>query len=70
MGAKAFGLKQVREQVELIRQNADDFEAAHGAEDALRFTVLKAIAEGVKNPEKLAAAALETSSIDFPRPCA
>lgn len=70
MGAEAFGLKQIREQVELIRQNVDDFEAAHGAEDALRFTVLKAIAEGAKSPDKLAAAALETSRIDFPRPCA
>lgn len=63
-------LRTIREQVELIRRNADDFEAAHGAEDALYYTVLKDIADGAKNPAELAAAALEAASVDFQRPCA
>lgn len=57
----------VRERVENIRQAAFDDEAAHGMEDELYAEVLKAIANGADNPEKLAAEALKTEKIEFSR---
>jgi hypothetical protein len=44
-----------------------DPEEAHGLEDALWSDVLRAIAEGAENPRELAAEALTTEDIAFPR---
>ena len=45
----------------------DDNEIAHAKEDRLYLDVLKAIANGCKNPEKLAEIALTTQNLDFTR---
>jgi len=60
----------VREFVEDIRHAADDDEVAHSMEDELYVAILKAIANGADNPEKLAAEALKTKDIEFSRWCA
>ncbi|QNH48712.1 MULTISPECIES: hypothetical protein [unclassified Bacillus (in: firmicutes)] len=57
----------VQKRVEAIRQAAFDDETAHGMEDELYTEVLKAIANGADNPEKLAAEALKTEKIEFSR---
>ncbi|UNY40688.1 hypothetical protein KLEB271_gp63 [Bacillus phage vB_BauS_KLEB27-1] len=59
----------VRKRVEVIRNEAEaaDNETAHSMEDELYAEVLKAIANGADNPEKLAAEALETEKIEFYR---
>ncbi|MEK5298667.1 hypothetical protein [Bacillus sp. FSL R5-0659] len=59
----------VMKRVEDIRQvaEAEDDETAHGMEDELYTEVLKAIANGADNPEKLAAEALKTEKIEFYR---
>ncbi|WP_303985888.1 hypothetical protein [Niallia circulans] len=61
----------VMKRVEDIRQvaEAEDDETAHGMEDELYAEVLKAIANGVDNPEKLATEALKTLEIEFSRWC-
>lgn len=56
---------QVRDRVHAI--NPDDPEAAHADEDAIRVDVLAAIAAGAPDPAGLAAAALETQRLNFPR---
>ncbi len=64
-------LRHVREQLDRIAaEAADDPERAHGTEDGLWESVLKAIADGTaKDPQKLAAAALESRSFEFERWC-
>lgn len=39
----------------------------HMEEDSIREDVLRAIAQGAKNAQELAAAAIETEKHDFPR---
>ena len=46
-----------------------DGEKAHSAEDDLFRDVLKAIAKGSKNAQKLAEAALKSSELMFQRHC-
>jgi regulator of protease activity HflC (stomatin/prohibitin superfamily) len=65
--------REVTERVEEIRELAGDYEAAHSREDQLHQDVLRAIATGrydAKFAAQLAAEALKTTEIDFPRPCA
>lgn len=60
----------VRRRVEIIRKLAvpgADYEALHGMEDDLYKDVLRAIAEGVLEPQAVAAAALRAEKIEFPR---
>lgn len=60
----------VRRRVENIRKLAGpgaDYEALHGIEDDLYRDVLRAIAEGVLEPQAVAAAALHADKIEFPR---
>lgn len=62
--------QDVRKRVEQIRKLAGpgaDYEALHGMEDNLHQDVLAAIAEGVLEPQAVAAAALRTKKIEFPR---
>lgn len=47
-----------------------DDESAHSMEDDLHLDVLKAIAKGSKNAQKLAEAALKSSELGFSRHCA
>ena len=62
---------RVLNKVEDIRHAAGDAEAAHGMEDQLHQDVLEAIANGrCQEPKKVAAAALLTKEIEFPRWCA
>jgi len=57
--------EEVRQRVSSIELL--DPETAHSEEDGIHQDVLKAIAEGAKNPERLAAAALDTLKFDFSR---
>lgn len=56
--------------VEEVKAVRLDDEAAHSKEDVLHEMVLRAIAEGAKNPRKLAREALKTLDIQFSRYCA
>jgi hypothetical protein len=60
-------VEEVRRQVEELRAHHDDPEGAHGDEDQLHEDVLRAIADGAPNAAELAALALQTIDIDFPR---
>ena len=60
-------LKDVEAEVERITTLVGDPERLHGAEDTLHCNVLEAIAEGARNPAKLAAAALKTLEIECSR---
>jgi hypothetical protein len=55
--------------VSQIAALSHDPEAAHSHEDRLFLDVLKAIANGERNPDELAAEALKSNDIDFPRWC-
>jgi hypothetical protein len=61
---------EINERVQQIKDKASDPETAHSAEDQLHDDVLQAIADGADNPRELAAAALATLKIEFPRWCA
>jgi len=51
-----------------MRSDANDFEAAHIAEDQLYLDVLQAIADGkCSDPSKLAATAILSRNIQFAR---
>jgi hypothetical protein len=64
-------VKSVEQEVERIRELRYDDEAAHGAEDDLWESVLRAIASGeTDDPAGIAAAALKTKTIEFVRWCA
>jgi hypothetical protein len=64
-------VKSVEQEVERIRELRYDDEAAHGAEDDLWESVLRAIASGeTDDPAAIAAAALKTKTIEFARWCA
>jgi hypothetical protein len=64
-------LDEVTDEVERIREIADDDEVAHNKEDALHQKVLKAIAAAeCADPAACAAAALRTLEIEFSRWCA
>ena len=63
----ALTLEQVQARVAEIARLADrDLEAAHGEEDKLHQEVLRDLAER----EPIAAAALESTKLDFSRYCA
>ncbi|URM90405.1 hypothetical protein LUW75_10815 [Streptomyces sp. MRC013] len=53
-----------------IHAASDDPEAAHGLVDDLHLDVLATIAAGAPDAPLLAAAALRTETISFPRWCA
>jgi hypothetical protein len=57
----------VRERVKAIAALAGDPETAHLQEDRLWHEVLERIALGAEEPSRLAAEALETAMIEFPR---
>lgn len=63
---------EVRRAVALIEESAKagDFEQAHSLEDDMMIGVLEAIASGNAQAGYLAAEALKSREIDFPRPCA
>jgi len=60
----------VRLRVAAIEAAHDDYEMAHSDEDSLHHDVLRAIAAGAPNAAELAAEALRTLELDFPRYCA
>lgn len=60
----------VRLRVEAIAAAHGDYEMAHGDEDRLHQDVLRAIAAGAPDAAELAAEALRTLELDFPRYCA
>ena len=60
---------EVRAEVARIAEMTGDPEAAHGAEDELWRGVLEAIATGNAQAGYLAAEALKTRDLDFPRYC-
>ena len=60
---------EVQRAVDEIRAARADAVMAHEAEDTLRRRVLTAIAAGVPDAPRLAAAALATDDIDFSRGC-
>jgi hypothetical protein len=59
-----------KDAIEEIRGLIDDDERAHAAEDDLRERVLKHIARGGADAQRLAQIALSTSKMDFARWCA
>lgn len=63
-------VEDVRRDVAQIAADAGDPETAHSSEDALMVAVLKEIAAGSPDAAALAAEALKTAAIDFPRWCA
>lgn len=65
-------VEDVKAAVKQIRERCgEDYESAHGMEDLLYKNVLRAIARGkAEDPKKLAAEALKTRNIKFPRHCA
>lgn len=63
-------LKDIERRQAGIKRVAWDPEAAHTIEDKLWCDVLTAISEGAENPKELAAKALESLNIEFPRWCA
>lgn len=60
----------VRARVEDIRASAGDDEAAHGMEDQLFESVLRAVADGHPQSVAMAKAALRSLELDFERWCA
>ena len=62
--------EQVRKGIEYIAEMAHDPELAHSEEDSLHASVLQAIADGADDPRELAALALTTEDLEFPRWCA
>jgi hypothetical protein len=60
----------VKRAVDRIREMAGDDEVAHSEEHQLHVAVLRAIAEGVRNPRVMAGVALQTLEIEFSRWCA
>lgn len=65
-------IDDVMREVAEIKAIADDYEKAHGREDALRASVLRAIAEHPECPSELkmmALAALAAEDLDFYRRC-
>lgn len=61
---------EVLQRVATIRSLAGsgaDYEGLHGMEDDLYRDVLRAVADGVREPRAVAAAALLTTDIEFPR---
>lgn len=63
-------IKDVKDSVKRIEEVKMDDERAHSMEDNLHQTVLKAVAEGASNADKLAKEALKSLKIDFKRWCA
>lgn len=68
--AELLSVERIFSRVEDIRDAADDSEKAHAMEDDLHQQVLTVIAAGAPNADKLAAEALKTVAIKFPRCCA
>jgi hypothetical protein len=62
-------IPEVVERVKAIRDERYDAEAAHSDEDSLYEDVLRAIADGSRDAEALAAQALITKDFDFERWC-
>lgn len=66
-------IDQIQAEVDALRKNSADAEAAHGSEDALHQVVLEAIAinqlSGAE-AQRAALVALETKRLAFPRWCA
>lgn len=60
----------IEARVAAIARLVNDPEAAHGEEDSIWFDVLTNIASGMSNARELAAAAVRTRDIKFPRWCA
>lgn len=63
-------LDDVLELVQGVSDSQGDPEMAHSREDDMYRAVLTAIADGALNARELARAALETSTMAFPRWCA
>jgi len=61
-------VKDIREQIELIRGSMNDPEVAHSTEDGLYRQVLQSIADGTcENPVECAKEALKTMALNFCR---
>lgn len=66
-------IEELRQRVADLEASRGDDEAAHGEEDALRESVLRAIADGSATGDEareMARIALSTEAIDFNRWCA
>ena len=63
-----YGVKKLLRQIRKFHR-LNDPEIAHSREDELFQKVLKAIANGVDNPQELAKEALKSTKLDFPRWC-
>jgi hypothetical protein len=63
--------KEVREKIKELKKyiKERDWEAAHGTEEQIRLDILRAVAEGSVESQKLAKIAVKLSKIDFPRWC-
>lgn len=60
--------REVRRRIQKIKDQSGDPEIAHSSEDSLWHDVLYSIAHGdCARPHLMAALALETRDIDFPR---
>lgn len=66
-GEQMSKVEWVRDEVESIREEAMDDEGAHYAEDKLRESVLRMIADGSPDARQLAREALLTTDIEFCR---
>ena len=62
-------IREAQKQVAEIRAIAHDAEAAHVKEDVLHADVLRAVAAGSPDAQKLAQIALRTQRIKFGRYC-
>jgi septum formation topological specificity factor MinE len=60
-------IEEVKQRIQSIIDNQRDSETAHYIESTLREDVLKAIANGVDNPQELAQLTLTTKELKFPR---
>lgn len=65
--ARMLTVEDVARRLAEIHAAQDDAEVAHGMEDVLRADVLAAIAAGAPDAPILAAAALRSDQLDFPR---
>lgn len=70
VSAAMISIQDVEQRVASIADSQDDREGAHADEDELYRDVLRAIAEGHPEAEKLAEAALATCDLEFERHCA
>lgn len=60
-------IEEIEKRLVKIMSGWSDVEYQHMVEEKLYIDVLKAIADGIKNPSELAKKALEAQDIEYPR---